>query len=238
MVEVGYVEVGDLPLLHGAIDYRMVQQKLQSVGFIDNVFLLCVALQSKFHLILGRPPSNRVFPVNLHKEAKGLLHVERQHLFDLVQWEVRLGIIDFPMQQMAFKMMLHQCKITKFFEINFKIFHCILATPALIAKIRKDKQLEHCYWCGERADLNHILLECASSNMVYSVVEQITDVELDLQQQILGMSQMVNPLIWIANFSIYKAHLQACDHLFVPPLEQFKLEVKKYTSLFSTLQIS
>ena len=98
MVEVGYVEVGDLPLLHGTIDYRTVQQKLQSAGFIDNVFLLSIALQSKFHLVLGRLPSDRVFPVNLHKEAKKLLYMERQHLFDLVQWEIRLSMIDFPMQ--------------------------------------------------------------------------------------------------------------------------------------------
>ncbi len=98
MVEVGYIEVGDLPLLHGAINYRTVQQKLQVAGFVDNVFLLCAALQSKFHLILGRPISDRVFPINLYKEAKKLLHVERQYLFDLAQWEIRLRTVGFQMQ--------------------------------------------------------------------------------------------------------------------------------------------
>ncbi len=104
-------------------------------------------------------------------------------------------------------MMLHQCKITKFFEINFKILHHILATPALIAKIRKNEQLECCHWCGEKADLNHILLDCVSSDLVYSAVEWIADIDLELQQWILGVLQMVNLLIWITNFSIYKAHL-------------------------------
>ncbi len=142
MVMAGYIEVGVLPVLNGILDFQTIQQRVQAMGFMDNIFLLYSSLQMKFKLQLGRPCSMGTFPCQIYKEAKKLLQTERQFLFDLSQWELLLGPISFVQQQNAFKGMLHSCKIIKFFEINLKILHHTLATPSLIAKICKDKPLE------------------------------------------------------------------------------------------------
>ncbi len=152
MVDVGYIEIGYLPVKGGAIDFRTIQMKLQQAGYVNNIFLLCAALQSKFHAFLGQPVSERLFLSNLYKVAKKVLQIECQHLFDLAKWELHLGTIDFATQQAAFRSMLHHCKVSKFFEVNFKILHHILATPSLISKIRKDPALEQCHWYQAKAD--------------------------------------------------------------------------------------
>ncbi len=79
--------------------------------------------------------------------------------------------ISFEEQQLAFKQMLKKCKITKFFEANFKILHHILATPALIAKIHNSKGLCSCQWCGEVTNIDHILVQCVETNQIYTLVQ-------------------------------------------------------------------
>ena len=97
--------------------------------------------------------------------SKKLLAMQRQFLFSLIEWEVALGsTITFKEQQKAFCKMLKNYKISKFHEINFKILHHILATPQLIAHIRGSKGLQWCHWCGEVANINHILLECTETD--------------------------------------------------------------------------
>ena len=50
---VGYIEVGDLPVVGSVLDFWAIQQRVQAMGFMDNVFLLCASLQTKFKLQLG-----------------------------------------------------------------------------------------------------------------------------------------------------------------------------------------
>ena len=131
--------------------------------------------------------------------------------------------------------MLHSCKITKFFEINFKILHCILATPSLIAKIQKDKLLEQCYWCHSKADLDHILTVCPESKKVFNKIFDRFGIEVTTRECILSKDKSTNPVVWVANFSIYKAHLLSCEKVFILLLKQFCFEVKKYAPFFSIL---
>ena len=139
-------------------------------------------------------------------------------------------------QQGAFRGMLHSCKIMKFFKINFKILHCILATPSLIAKIHKDKLLEQCYWCHSKADLDHILLMCPESKKVFDMIFDKLGIEVTTREHILGKDKNYNPVVWVTNVSIYKAYLLSCEKVFVPLLEQFCLEMKWYAPFFGILQ--
>ncbi len=63
--------------------------------------------------------------------------------------------IDFLEQQKAFK---HMLKASKFFEINIKILHHILVTP--VTGVRHTPNLQWCSWCGAKAGVDHLFLEC------------------------------------------------------------------------------
>ncbi len=44
MARNGFVQIGDLPVQGGVIDFRDVQHKLQLAGINENIFLQCAAL--------------------------------------------------------------------------------------------------------------------------------------------------------------------------------------------------
>ncbi len=131
--------------------------------------------------------------------------------------------------------MLKKCKISKFFEVNSKIIHQILATPALISKIRKDKNISKYLWCGGLANIDHIFLVCPASALVYDLVSSKYNTDLTPTQRIFGAAHHVNLVLWVANFAIYKAHLQGCEGIVVTPKVVFQNEVRKYKQLFNVL---
>ena len=151
-------------------------------------------------------------------------------------WELALGTqLELADVWKSCKFMLKKCKILKFFEVNFKILHCILATPALISKIRKDNTLAKCFWCGEEASIDHLFLKCPVSALVYDLVSSKCNPDLTLPQRIFGIAQNTNPILWITNFAIYKAHLQGCEGIMVEPKIVFEQEAWKYKYLFNVL---
>ncbi len=140
-------------------------------------------------------------------------------------WELALGThLELIDVWRSYKFMLKKCKISKFFEVNFKILHRILATPALISKIRNDKNLSKCLWCGEVANIDHLFLMCPASTLVYNLVSSRCNLDLTLLQRIIGIAQNTNPILWVANFAIYKAHLQGCEGIVVEPKIVFEQE--------------
>ncbi len=80
MIQCGFIEIADLPIVNGLLDHRNVQCTLQHNGYRDNVFLLCVALQNKFKHVLGCIPLDKQFPLHLENGAKKLLQVEHSAL--------------------------------------------------------------------------------------------------------------------------------------------------------------
>ncbi len=218
MIAYGFVEIADLLIEIGLLNHRKIQCTLQQCGFKENVFLLCVALQNKFRLSLGCIPSKKQFPVHLGEGSKKLLQVEHNRMINYTVWELALGthlkLIDV---WRSYKFMLKKCKILKFFEVNFKILHQILAILALISKIRKDKNLTKCLWCGEVANINHLFLKCPVSTLVYDLVNSRCNLDLTLSQRIFGIAQNTNLILWVANFAIYKAYLQGCEGIVVEP---------------------
>ncbi len=45
MVQMDFVEIADLPVHDGLLDYRAIQMKAQHSGYGENLFLLCSVLQ-------------------------------------------------------------------------------------------------------------------------------------------------------------------------------------------------
>ena len=69
MVVLDFVEIADLPVRAGLLDYKAVQMKAQHMGFNENLFLLCSVLQRIFSPQLGYLKSTRTFPNTLNKES-------------------------------------------------------------------------------------------------------------------------------------------------------------------------
>ncbi len=79
-------------------------------------------------------------------------------------------------------------------------------------KIRKDPTLAPCFYCGALADINHVLLDCnATTMLIHQEICESLDVEITPEEWILGHSHLVNPVIWLTNFTLYKAHLMATE---------------------------
>ncbi len=91
LITLGYVQIGDLPIRDGVIDYWVISMAAQYKGFTENFFLICASLQTKLKLYLGCESQLLDFPMYLPRAAKRLLQVERQSLLSLSTWEVILG---------------------------------------------------------------------------------------------------------------------------------------------------
>ncbi len=124
LIMLGIVQIGDKPMKGNIIDLRSIQYKAQQMGITEDLFLICSALQSKLKPYLGYLIQEGVFPDHLSWVAKKLHLIEHQTIVNLSGWELSLGLdIGFDEQQQAFHNMIHNCKYTKFLEINFKIMH-------------------------------------------------------------------------------------------------------------------
>ncbi len=111
--------------------------------------------------------------------------------------------------------MLHKCKVTKLWDVNFKILACILATPVVVVASCKQPKLQWCAWCGVKVSIMHILLKCPETQRLHNFVIE-TNVfgtnSLGKLSWIFGLiTQALNLVIWITNFMKYKAHLMALD---------------------------
>ena len=76
MVALDYVEVADLPVIDGILDYHCIQMKAQPCGYSENLFLLCSTIQKIFGSQLGGVKSTRTFPLYLEHTVKKLLKIQ------------------------------------------------------------------------------------------------------------------------------------------------------------------
>ncbi len=134
--------------------------------------------------------------------------------------------------------MLHLCKVNKFKEVNFKIFHQILAISTLLAKVKKALELCRCVFCGTQADLGHILSRCPATQQLHSWVCGALDIELETFHWILGYSKAINPVIWLTNFALYKMHILAVEGHAVVLRDIAQAVYKSYHYLFLTSHVT
>ncbi len=156
------IEVANLPLINGMIDYCKLQEISRAQGSRQSIFLLASVLQNKFKSFFHFPVSDRDLQLEPIKKIKTILYTSSWKQPTLMKWEVVLQILPLSATDMSlvFKRLVQKIKISKLRDCNFKILHRILATPSLIAKVRKNPNMVSCIWCGGYANLNHILIKC------------------------------------------------------------------------------
>ena len=70
-----------------------------------------------------------------------------------------LPLSNFDLKKIYIRMLV-KSKITKFWEINYKILTRILATPMVITAVNPNLGTPVCFVCSGVANLYYILLEC------------------------------------------------------------------------------
>ena len=206
-----YVEVTDLPVINGSIDFAALQMASRDQGSKQSVWLLSISLQEKFKYYLGGAPLDREFLMDLIKNAKNIYRKTSWTCCALTKWEIALGIppIDTANTCLIFKRMVKKVKISKLRDNNFKILHRIMATPYLISKVCKEPKISKCFWCDEQADLNHILLGCSVTQKIHNdLIIKLGD--LEDQDWIFGTGNPeINQIIMVVNYELYKVHILA-----------------------------
>ncbi len=123
-------------------------------------------------------PSNFIHPLLL-QQAKQLLRDDISQSPQLDKWCSSLHLLPLEKSEcmQVFKSMLVKYKITKFWEVNFKILTQILVMPVVIAAVHKNPNLAKCHWCLERANIDHILLHCVYTKKVRrSIIGALSEV--------------------------------------------------------------
>ncbi len=158
-------------------------------------------------------------------------------VLSLSKWEHNLSLmpLEHKEKETIFTAMLKKCKIIKFQEVNFKILSRILLTPAVLSAIKSDHSIGFCHWCGVRANIDHILLDCIKTKKLHKLVELIMG-QLQHDSWVFGASRRLNPVIWTCNFSIYKSHLMACDNKVIHPLQLFLNECHCFILVYDVLE--
>ncbi len=136
LIKAGIIEVADLPLTNGSIDYNKLQELSCEQGSRQSVFLMAVSLQEKFKSWFHIPALDRQLPLEPIKKVKNIIHNNSWQPSTLTKWEIALQI---PSQSVTdtsliFKRLVQKIKVSK-----------LLATLALIAKICKIPTLASCY---------------------------------------------------------------------------------------------
>ena len=72
--------------------------------------------------------------------------------------------------------------------------------------------------------------------LCYQWVSLRTDLDICLMNRVMGFLNQLDPVIWLTNFGIYKAHLQACGGGTDTPLCVVKRTFKKFVVLFPVLK--
>ncbi len=120
-------------------------------------------------------------------------------VLSLFKWEHSLGLMPLECKdkEIIFTDMLKKCKVTQFQEVNFKILSRILLT--VLSVIKSDPSIGFCHWCGAKANIDHILLDCVKTKKLHRLVECII-CQLQYDSWVFGASQRLNLVIWNYNF--------------------------------------
>ncbi len=129
--------------------------------------------------------------------------------------------------------MLVKCKITKFWEVNYKILMRILVTLVVIIASNPNLGILVCFICSDIANLHHVLLECSGTISLHNFIMETLDVDWPARYLIFGSTSIYyNPVIWVSNFSIYQAHLLSVNGDKLSLKQLFLNECKYYVTVF------
>ncbi len=158
--------------MNGQIDMQEVSRKVGTN--VMSTYLMCCVLQKHFGHLLQAPGIFGSHMVNggLELTVKTVLRISNKCCLSLDNWCKAVGILplDLKLSHQVFACMLSACKITKFWEVNYKILSQILATPKIISAVKKQENIQWCAWCGSLANIEHILLHCSHTILIHNYV--------------------------------------------------------------------
>ena len=182
----------------------------------SSSFLTCYHLQKVFSKYLNFWQLGiSMINEDLLLQMKNLLRMESTTMLSLTKWEQFFQIMSLSKveHQMVFMRMLHECKYTKFWEINFKILARILLTPKILSHMKQD-MLKY-LWCRQEGTLEHMLFQCTYVTKVWKIFVEDNTALLGAWSPCVWCFGSIkwhnNPIIWIVNFAIYKSFLRAMD---------------------------
>ena len=110
----------------------------------------------------------------------------------------------------VFHNMLVHCKVTKFWDVNYKILSRILATPVVLHAVNPNLGTLSCIECGAVVGILHILLTCVATKLIREEICILMCIDLTDIHWIFGINSIyLLPLIWVVNFGVYKHHLSS-----------------------------
>ncbi len=112
----------------------------------------------------------------------------------------------------------------------------ILVTPTILSSIHKDPVLSICLFCGMRANIDHILLCCPYTTNLHRIIMDKMGLVNQLTWIFGGAGKKWDPVIWVCNFAIYKAHLMCSHSKSVTPKNQFVNKCFRFASVFLELK--
>ncbi len=126
-----------------------------------------------------------------------------------------------------------KCKVTKFWEVNYKILARILATPVVITAVNPNLGTPICFLCSQTPNLHHIMLDCTGTVTLRLFIMDTLELTWTNKVWIFGTnSTFYNPIIWLLNFTIYKAHLLALNGEKLSLKQCFLNKCEHYALLF------
>ena len=171
-------------------------------------------------------------------QAKALLSQASEAPLSLEYWEKKLNIPPLSREDKikVFHVMLVKCKITKFWDVNYKILARILATPVVLHAVNFRGGSANCIEYGAVAGISHILLHCPATIQVCTWVCKLMQVEILDTNWIFGVqSSYLLPLIWMVNFGVYKHHLCSFHGQRLSLWNGILNEMTRYAPLFRVL---
>ncbi len=173
-------------------------------------------------------------------QSKTLLQTHTAVSLSLGYWEKVLQIIPLSDSEVKkiFHCMFNKCKIMKFWDVNYKILSCILATPVVLAAVNPNGGGANCCFCGAQASLAHLFIHCIATKQLHTFVQNETHLsEISDKEWIFGCaSPWILPLIWVVNFTVYKMHLRAFYSQKIPLICAFRNECYKYLAIYPVLK--
>ncbi len=209
------------------------------VGTTADLYLFCCTLQKNLGKFIG---SGEILMHQLHNflsmQAKTLLSQASETPLSLEYWEKKLNIPPLTRKERkkVFCVMLVWCKITKFWDVNYKILARILATPVVLHAVNPEGGSANCVKCGAVAGISHILLQCPEIIKVHTQVCELMQVKILDTNWIFGVQSFyLLSLIWIMNFGVYKHHLCSFHGQRLSLWIEIVNETTRYAPLFPVL---
>ncbi len=134
--------ITDLLLKEGKID---VPQVISTVGLCLNTYLHCCTLQGTLMKFISIAALCTFLPNQLLlTQIKILMQKFHGTMLILTRWKEFFGLLPMEISEvkLIFTRMLKKCKITKLWDVNYKILTRILAIPVVIAATRKNDNLQ------------------------------------------------------------------------------------------------